>query len=244
MITGSAPTGSSTPPICEPAEMWQFFPIWAQLPTSACESTMVPSPTYAPVLMYMGGMQVTPLPTKQPSRILEPPGTMRTPDCAVNCFTGYVDLSKNGWRVESIDISTTAPMRNPSRMPFLTQPFTRQPLLAAVSASAARMAPAFSASLKRLNNRKCSSVYFSGFSSKSFSISACNAHSPVRKQSNAVEHFFDFGEILGLGRTHGQAIYRVEQFHQPHGGLNRNRVRFDEVDLHQREVFPLQLTCP
>ena len=61
-ITGSAPTGSSTPPIWLAAEMWQFLPTCAQLPTSACESTMVPSPTYAPALMYIGGMQVTPLP--------------------------------------------------------------------------------------------------------------------------------------------------------------------------------------
>src|SRR5580704_12183492 len=68
MITGSAPTGSSTPPICAAAEMWQFLPIWAQLPTSACESTMVPSPTHAPALMYIGGMQVTLLPMKHPSR--------------------------------------------------------------------------------------------------------------------------------------------------------------------------------
>ena len=32
-------------------------------PISAWESTMAPSPTYAPTLMYMGGMQVTPRPT-------------------------------------------------------------------------------------------------------------------------------------------------------------------------------------
>src|SRR6185295_6212869 len=163
--------------------------------------------------------------------------------CAVNCFTGYVDLSKNGWRVESMDISTTAPIRKPSRIPFLTQPLTRQPLLAAVSGSAARIAPVFSASLKRPNNRKCSSVYVSGFSSKSFSISACNAHSPVRKQSDTVEHFFDPGEILGLGRTHRQPVHGFEQFHQTHGGLDGNRVRFDEVDFHQREIFALQFAC-
>src|SRR4051794_10998796 len=72
MITGSAPTGSSTPPICDAAEMWQLRPICAQLPTSACESIIVPSPTYAPALIYIGGMQVTPLPMKQPSRILDP----------------------------------------------------------------------------------------------------------------------------------------------------------------------------
>src|SRR5271156_5330438 len=88
MITGSAPTGSSTPPTCEPAEMWHLLPICAQLPTSACESTIVSSPTYAPTLMNMGGMHVTPLPTKQPSRMLDPPGTMRTPEVASNDFTG------------------------------------------------------------------------------------------------------------------------------------------------------------
>src|ERR1017187_7104702 len=57
--------------------------------------------------------------------MLDPPGTMRTPLWGVNCFTGKVELSKKGWRVASIDISTTPPMRKPSRMPFLTQPFTR-----------------------------------------------------------------------------------------------------------------------
>ena len=54
------PGGSSTPPICAPAEMWQFRPICAQLPTSACESIMVCSSRYAPTLMNIGGMQTTP----------------------------------------------------------------------------------------------------------------------------------------------------------------------------------------
>ena len=36
----------------------------------------------------MGGMQVTPVPMKQPSRTLEPPGTMRTPLSAVKVRTG------------------------------------------------------------------------------------------------------------------------------------------------------------
>ena len=60
MITGSAPTGSSTPPICAAAEMWHLRPTCAQLPTSACESIIVPSSTYAPTFTYIGGMQVTP----------------------------------------------------------------------------------------------------------------------------------------------------------------------------------------
>ena len=60
MMTGLALTGSSTPPICAAALKCTRLPIWAQEPTRAWESTMVPSSTQAPVLMYMGGMQTTP----------------------------------------------------------------------------------------------------------------------------------------------------------------------------------------
>src|SRR3954454_1490178 len=118
MITGNAPTGSSTPPICDAAEIWQFLPTCAQLPISACESTMVPSSTHAPALMYIGGMQVTPLPMKQPSRILEPPGTIRDPDSGPIFRTGQVALSNNGSLVGSGDMFTTVPIRNPTSIPF------------------------------------------------------------------------------------------------------------------------------
>ena len=37
-------------PIPAPPEMWQFFPICAQDPTVAQVSTMVPDPTWAPML--------------------------------------------------------------------------------------------------------------------------------------------------------------------------------------------------
>ena len=74
MITGSAPTGSSTPPICAAAEIWQLLPTCAHEPTSACESIIVSSPTYAPTFTNIGGMQITPRPMYAPSRMLEPPG--------------------------------------------------------------------------------------------------------------------------------------------------------------------------
>ena len=45
MITGFACSGSSTPPMPAPPEMWQFLPICAQLPTVAQVSTMVPLST-------------------------------------------------------------------------------------------------------------------------------------------------------------------------------------------------------
>jgi hypothetical protein len=45
MITGPACSGSNTPPIPVPPEIWTFRPICAQLPTVAQVSTIVPSPT-------------------------------------------------------------------------------------------------------------------------------------------------------------------------------------------------------
>ena len=45
MITGPACSGSSTPPMPAPPEMWQFLPICAQEPTVAQVSTMVPAST-------------------------------------------------------------------------------------------------------------------------------------------------------------------------------------------------------
>src|SRR5438034_2423646 len=57
--------------------------------------------------------------------MLEPPGTMRTPSEAANARTGYVDLSKNGCLVASMDMSAIAPIRKPSKIPFFTQGFAR-----------------------------------------------------------------------------------------------------------------------
>ena len=107
--------------------------------------------------MYMGGMHVTPLPMKQPSRMLDPPGTMRTPSPRVRrAAPGKSTCRTSGWRTGSIDISTIEPMRKPSRMPFLTQAFTRQPVFEEASGSAERIAPAFRASLNRSKRPKVS----------------------------------------------------------------------------------------
>ena len=43
--------------------------------------------------MNMGGMQITPFATKAPSRIDDPPGTMRMPADAPGCLSGIVSLS-------------------------------------------------------------------------------------------------------------------------------------------------------
>ena len=45
MIVGPACSGSSTPPIPTPPERCTFLPIWAQEPTVAQVSTMVPEST-------------------------------------------------------------------------------------------------------------------------------------------------------------------------------------------------------
>src|SRR2546427_1377631 len=87
-ITGSAPTGSSTPPTWAAAERCTRFPTWAHEPTSTWLSIMVPSSTYAPTFTYIGGMHTTPGATYAPSRMLEPPGTMRTASASVVARTG------------------------------------------------------------------------------------------------------------------------------------------------------------
>ena len=45
MMTGSACSGSSTPPMPTPPDRWTFLPIWAQDPTVTQVSTMVPLST-------------------------------------------------------------------------------------------------------------------------------------------------------------------------------------------------------
>ena len=42
---------------------------------------------------YIGGMQMTPGARYAPSRIAEPPGTMRTPAASPGFFSGSVSLS-------------------------------------------------------------------------------------------------------------------------------------------------------
>src|SRR3982074_488903 len=82
-ITGNAPTGSSTPPTWAAAERWTRLPTCAHEPTNAWLSIILAASTYAPTFTYIGGMQITPDATYAPSRMLDPPGTMRTPSWSV-----------------------------------------------------------------------------------------------------------------------------------------------------------------
>src|SRR5262249_10689692 len=228
-ITGSAPTGSSTPPIWLAAEMWQCAPICAQLPISACESTMVPSPTYAPTLMYIGGMQVTFWPRYAPSRTLDPPGTMRMFFSGPNCCTGYVLLSRK--LSVATDISTFAPMRNPSRMPFFTHALTFQPVELAGSGSAARISPRLRASRNLPKVARLPALYSAGLLSKSCSISVCMMY----QKAAGFEHLLDLRLAGGGRRDQRETPHRFEQAHHRHRGLHGSGAGLDEVDVHQRQ---------
>src|SRR5579883_681875 len=234
-MTGEALTGSSTPPIWLAADIWQRAPTCAQLPTSACESIIVPSSMYAPALMYMGGMQVTPRARYAPLRTLDPPGTMRTASCGPNFFSGYVALSRK--EKSPTGISTMAPMRKPSRIPFFTHALTRQPVGEAASGWAARTRPALRAARKSSKRRKSSGAYCAGGLSNSRSISACNGHLP--EQSGRFQHLLDPREIGRRRRAHRQTVDRLQQAHERQRRLDRDGIRFHEVDVHQRQVFRL-----
>ncbi len=77
MMVGLACSGSSTPPMPTPPDRWQCLPICAHEPTVAQVSTMVPSPTYAPMLVKLG-ISTTSRPKWAPRRAMAP-GTTRTP---------------------------------------------------------------------------------------------------------------------------------------------------------------------
>src|SRR3546814_14987953 len=81
MIGGEACSGSSTPPMPTPPDRWQLAPICAQEPTVAQVSTMVPRPTYAPMLTY-DGIRIAFGAMNEPLRTAAG-GTTRAP-CSVN----------------------------------------------------------------------------------------------------------------------------------------------------------------
>src|SRR5579884_2440239 len=122
-----------------------------------------------------------------------------------------------------MDMSTMTPIRNPSKMPFLTQVFTRHPVADEGSGSAARIKPWFRACLNPSKTRKSSSVYCGGGVSKRVATRVSKAHNglePVcslsrmdralRQQAHALQHLFDFGLICRSGRDQRQTPGRLE----------------------------------
>src|SRR5690349_1773899 len=112
-------------------------------------------------------------------------------------------------------MATTAPMRKPSRMPFLTQLFTRQPVGELASGSAARILPSFNPSLNFWKRRECSWVYRSGGLSKSDSI--CSGNMPLSDEAQTFQHAADFLFVFGTRRTEWKPPDRLEQTHRRHG---------------------------
>ena len=116
------------------------------------------------MLMYIGGMQMTPRPRYAPSRTDDPPGTSRTFDAVESDRRGSVSLSRYGESALGESNATTSPQRNPTRMPCLTQGLTRQPVGDDGSGSAARTRPAASsvrrsAKAPRASSRSASAAW-------------------------------------------------------------------------------------
>ena len=85
-ITGRLCGGSSTPPMPTPPERCTRLPTWAQEPTVAHVSTIVPSPTRAPTFTYEG-IKMTPGSRKLPYRATAG-GTTRTCARSSPCLSG------------------------------------------------------------------------------------------------------------------------------------------------------------
>src|ERR1035438_236445 len=201
----------------------------------------------------MDRMQVTFWPRYAPSRTLLPPGTMRMPFSGPMRCIGYVSLSRK--LSVPTDISVLTPMRNPSRMPFLTQALTRQPVAAAASGSAARTMPALRAARNFTKSARWAAVYAEGFWSKSCSMSVCiiaSSRDQSRDRQGAVfllmhqqprrrQDSLDFGQVGPAGRHHGKAPDGLHEAHQGHRGFHRNGVGLHEVDVHEGQE--LRLDC-
>jgi len=88
IMTVRAPTGSRTPPIWEPAEMWQLLPICAHEPTRAWEVDHSVFADEGTDFTNIGGMQMTPRPCRLRRECWSPPGTMRTPSATEKEWSG------------------------------------------------------------------------------------------------------------------------------------------------------------
>ena len=195
-------------------------------------------------------MQTTPRPMYEPSRMLEPPGTMRIPSAGVIARTGYVDLSMNGWRARRWTCRRPRPCE--TRAGFLFSPKHSR------ASPSAKRHPAPPRALRRdsaasLNSRKsskCSSVYCAGGASNSFSICSGSmncfmrwreprhgTHARSRWNSTARATPARHESALrfsAFGATSGKPPHRLQQTHFRHRRFHGNGIRLHEVYLHQR----------
>ena len=142
-------------------------------------------------------------------------------------------------------MSTIPPMRNPSRIPFLTHGFTRQP----VFDGRVRLGRAHRARVQRIfeTARIARNVlrYKRQASGRTElrSQSACElraaASRPVDLSTASI-----FARLASDGGTIGQAgQHRLQQAHHGHRGLHRPGIHLAEIHFHQREPLPLEGAC-
>src|SRR5260370_38840711 len=177
-------------------------------------------------------MQITPGARYAPSRTLEPPGTMRTRSSSVVGRTGEVSLSKKR-SVGCADMSTSAPMRNPKRMPRLTHGLTRQ--VAGGRRSAARIVPRARASRNSAKRARSAALYSRASAPASASIASRSDMRGGARQAQLVQHGPQPGAGLLLHGDERQPKVLLEHTHDRESGLHGTGVRFDEVGFHERQ---------
>ena len=138
------------------------------------------------------------------------------------------------------DISTMAPMRKPSKIPFFTQALTRQP----VGEAAIRLRRAHFAAIQRvLELAKEPEMFFAVLRRRlvkqplnllrQHALSRQVLEMPARRESAL--------RFPPSARTSGRRHTGSEQTHFRHRRLHRNRIRLHEVYFHQRMDAPVNL---
>ena len=105
------------------------------------------------MLTYIGGMQTTLAATNAPSRIVDPPGTMRTPARDAGLLQRHRVLVVEGPPAVIAETSTSVAEAESEQDPLLHPGLTRHPVGDAASGSAARTVPPPSA---RCSSKKAS----------------------------------------------------------------------------------------
>src|ERR1044072_5599750 len=174
-------------------------------------------------------MHTTPGATEAPSRIVDPPGTMRTLSPMSVSRTGYVCLSKN-LKFFPSDMSMRVPMRKPSNNPCLIHEWSSQSPSAFLSA--ARISPRLSAPLNSLNIAVSAGVKNPSRRSASASIRSRNCMRRFLQQINLAEDLAHARACLFLHGHEWQTEFLFDHPHQREPGLHWTRTRLDEVSFH------------
>ena len=128
-------------------------------------------------------------------------------------------------------MSTIAPMRKPTRIPFFTQALVRHPVGCEASGSAERMRPAFSSSLNAREKRAVVVGVARGLGVKQrfdlfFELSAAVGNVDPFQNRERFEHGANLRKIFGARRHERQAEDGFEQTHFGHGRFHGRRDSF------------------